>query len=164
MPRVVACGGRDNAYDKFCHAIATARDDQVVILLVDSEGPLADRAGPWSHLQKRDGWHKPAGATDDQVQLMVQCMESWFLADKDCLVQYFGPRFNRGSLPGSEDIENVPKKDVLDGIRNATRRCGNPYDKGRHSFVLLAELNPQKVADASPHARQLLARLRSIES
>ena len=26
---------------------------------------------------------------------MVQCMEAWFLADKDCLAAFFGLGFNR---------------------------------------------------------------------
>ena len=164
MPRVVACGGRDNAYDKFCHALATASDNQVVILLVDSEERVAEGAGPWSHLRKRDGWSRPVGATDDHAHLMVQCMESWFLADKDRLERYFGRGFNRQALPGDEDIENVPKEAVLEGLGRASRRCGRPYRKGRRSFEILGELDPEMVAAASLHVRRLLDRLLSAPS
>jgi hypothetical protein len=68
MPRIIACGGRDDAFDRFRHA----PEEQHAILLVDSEGPVATK--PWVHLKARDGWD-PGAATDDQAQLMVACME-----------------------------------------------------------------------------------------
>ena len=30
------------------------------------------------------------GATDEQAHLMVQCMEAWFLADRETLAAVFG--------------------------------------------------------------------------
>lgn len=164
MPRVVACGGRNNAYERFRHAQATLGDGQVAILLVDSEERVVSGTGSWSHLKKRDRWSKPTGATDEHAHLMVQCVESWFLADKDGLERYFGRGFNRNALPSDEDIENVSKEAVLEGIKKATRRCSRPYRKGRHSFALLGELDPKMVAAASPHVRRLLAKLGSVPS
>ena len=87
---------------------------------------------------------------------MVECMEAWFLADKEYLEKFFGAKFSRNVLPGRRDVEKVPKKDVLAGIEKATRHCGKPYHKGRHSFDLLAQVDPEKVATASPHVRRLL--------
>lgn len=156
MPSVVACGGRKNAYDKFRHSLDASVDGHVAILLVDSEGRVGRRVKPWSHLTKQDGWPKPPGATDDQAQLMVQCMEAWFLADRECLEEFFGGNFMQKALPGSQDIEGIPKKDVMAGLKKATRRGGKPYHKGRHSFVLLEKIDPKKVADASPHVKRLL--------
>ncbi len=69
MPRVVACGGRQNAYDSFCTALASPREGPPM-LLVDSEEPV-NAAGPWEHLHARDGWVRPRAATDDQCHLMV---------------------------------------------------------------------------------------------
>ena len=155
MPRVVACGGRDNAYDKFCHSLDTSVDGHVAILLVDSEEGVGQGVKPWSHLKKRDGWKKPSGATDNQAQLMVQCMEAWFLANRECLEEFFGGNFTQTALPGSKDIEGIAKADVMAGLKKATRRSGKSYNK-RRSFDLLAKIYPQKVADASPHVQRLL--------
>ncbi len=71
MPRFVACGARNEAYDSFRTAFANEGDDDYALLLVDSEEPLGpadasvDSAFPWAHLQRRDGWEQPAGAADD---------------------------------------------------------------------------------------------------
>ena len=162
LPRVFACGGRHQAYRDFCHALDTADDGDFVALLVDSEGPVVEDSGPWVHLKGRDNWNQPHGATDENVYLMVQCMEAWFLADRDRLEAFFGGGFNRNALPGNRNIEEVAKTDVLDGLRNATRQCQSKgeYGKGRHSFELLSRIEPANVLAASPHARRLVDALR----
>ncbi len=161
MPRISACGGRQQAYDDFCHALNRGGSDRFVVLLVDSEGPVTQGSGPWTHLKRRDNWDKPTSATDDNAHLMVQCMESWFLADKDTLVQYFGSGFNRNALPRRTDIEDISTQDVHRGLKNATRHSisKDAYHKGRHSFAILAKLNPERVTDASPHAKRLVRTL-----
>ena len=132
MPRIIACGGRDSAYDKFCIALRSRNAEEFIVLLVDSEGPVADGSGPWLHLSTRDRWTKPDDATDENGHLMVQCMEAWFLADKDSLAAYFDQGFNPNALTGRSDIENVAKRDVLEGLRRATRQCKKgEYGKAR---------------------------------
>lgn len=156
MPRIVACGGRDRAYEDFCTAQKTA-SDAFIVLLVDSEEDVEIGADPWEFLERRDNWSKPDGATDDNAHLMVQCMEAWFLADSDALVQFFGNGFNANLLPNRRDVENIPKQDVYDALKRATRSSRKKeYRKGNHSFDLLAKLDPQKVMDASPHAKRLV--------
>ena len=120
-------------------------------------------AGPWLHLKNRDNWDKPAGAADDNAHLMVQCMEAWFLADKDALAKYFGGGFNWNALPGRPDVENISKSDLQNGLKNATKQCKpkGKYHKGRHSFAILTELDPKKVIAASPHAARLVAVLKA---
>ena len=76
MPQVIACGGREAAFDKFCTALGSRRAEEFIILLVDSEGPVADRSEPWLHLRERDSWEKPDDATDENAHLMVQCKEA----------------------------------------------------------------------------------------
>ena len=129
-----------------------------MLLLVDSEGPVAAGTGPWQHLKDRDGWDRPEGATDAHVHLMVQCMEAWFLADRAALAEYFGNGFSENSLPGRLDVEEVSKQDLERGLNTATRnsRPKGAYHKGRDSFALLAKQDPDRVADASPHARRFL--------
>lgn len=161
MPRIIACGSRDSAFDKFCTALGSRSAEEFVILLVDSEDPVADGAGPWLHLRTRDQWKKPGVATDDNAHLMVQCMEAWFLADKDGLAAYFGQGFNRDALPDRQEIEDVAKGDVLEGLKSATRQCKKgEYGKGRYSFDILEQTDPANVMAASPHARRLVETLR----
>lgn len=78
LPRIVAAGGRSRAYDQFCTAKATCQQGDVVVLLVDSEAPVAvaaKSARPWEHVKNRqgDGWSKPDGAADDDLHFMVEC-------------------------------------------------------------------------------------------
>src|SRR5437588_2801920 len=65
LPRLVACGGREAAFDAFRTALASARNGDFVGLWIDSEDPIADIDATWDHLQGRDHWDKPNGATDD---------------------------------------------------------------------------------------------------
>lgn len=163
MPRVVACGGRDATFEKFRAAWNAEAKLGHVVLLVDSEGPVAHGSGPWTQLKRRDGWQKPQGATNDNAHLMVQCMESWFLADKDRLAAYFGQGFNRSTLPGQRNIEQVTKTDVLDGLRNASRQSKKgKYGKGQHSFDVLKGVDAGKVVSASAHAKRLVETLRRM--
>ena len=163
LPRIFASGGRQQAYDDFRHALDASRDDDRAVLLVDSEGPVAKDAGSWRHLKDRDGWDKPDGADDDHVHLMVQCMEAWFLADCAALAGYFGNGFTESSLPRRAEVEEVSKQDLERGMNAATRnsRPKGTYRKGRDSFAILAELDPDKVARASPHAKRFLETLRA---
>lgn len=155
MPRIVACGSRDNAYDRF--RTARAQENGNAMLLVDAEGPIEETQGPWQHLKTRDDWDRPSGATDDQCHLMVQVMESWFLADVGALESFYGQRFNRQALPANPNVEQVAKQTVLRGLEQATQDTGKGhYSKGKHSFEILAELDPAKVREASRYADRLI--------
>lgn len=161
MPRIVASGGRVKAFEDFRNALKKAGAEEFIFLLVDSEEGVRVKAEAWEHLKRRDNWDKPEAATDDNAHLMAQCMESWFLADKDKLAAFFGDGFNRSALPARLAVEDIPKQDVLNGLKAATRNCGKrgEYHKGRHSFRILSCLDPEKVTAASPHARRLIETL-----
>ena len=128
MPRVVPCGGRHKTYDKFRTAIAHAEADVFIVLLVDSEEPVT--ACPWRHVRGRDNWRKPPNATDNNIHLMVQCMESWFLADTEALASYFGNGFARNALPGHAKVEDVSKTALMESLKRATRAS---VPKGKYS-------------------------------
>ena len=162
-PKIRACGGRDQALKKFFTAVRQATETELPLLLVDSEAPLAQEQGVWEHLKARDGWDKPAQVKDDQTYLMVQCMESWFLADQAALGRYFGQGFRSNALPPNKSIESIPKKQLLDSLDKAAKETAKKgYDKGSHSFKILARIDPDKVAEASPHAKDLLDALRRM--
>ncbi len=129
------------------------------MLLVDAEQPVNTR-GPWQHLKASDNWSRPGSVTDNECHLMVQAMESWFLADVDALSSFFGQDFQESALPQNPRIEEVPKQDVERGVRQATRNTSKgAYAKGRHSFEILAELDPGKVRQRSTYANRFLSEL-----
>ena len=108
MPAIAACGGRRFAYEDYCTAIANG---EAAMLLVDSEAPIApahqtgksDEWQPRQHLKasQGDGWDRPQGAREADCHLMVQCMESWFLADREKLKDFFGQGFRDNSPKGN---------------------------------------------------------------
>lgn len=165
QPRIIACGSRNEALDDFRTALRKHRDEHVV-LLVDAEAPVASGQAIWAHLHQRDGWDPPAGATEENTHLMVQCMESWFLADPEELASYFGQGFQSSALPRNPNIEAVSKQDVFRSLENATRqaRTKGVYSKGGHSFALLARIDPVRVRGASPHAERLAVTLLRLAS
>lgn len=162
MPRIVACGGRQAAYDRFKTACETG---QASFLLVDSEEPVSGDS-PWEHLENRtgDGFVRPKNASDNHCHLMVVCMEAWFLADKAALADFFGQGFNVNALPQNPNVEAVPKEDVYKSMERATFKCKTkaPYGKGEHSFKLLCLISPDKVRKASSWADRFLYELDGI--
>lgn len=153
--QIIASGDRAKAYRDFCLAVEQHPDDYVV-LLVDSEDAVL--AGPWQHLATRRGdhWRRPQGVTDDQAHLMVQVMESWFLADRQVLIEYYGQGFLANSLPGQANTELIPKSVVLRSLKHASRQTAKKeYHKTRHAFHLLERIDPQHVRIASHHANRL---------
>ena len=159
MPRIKACGGRDKAYRNFKTALGAG--DRIPMLLVDAEDPIR-AANPWIHLRDRDGWDRPNGASDEHCHLMVQVMESWFLADRTALEAFYGQGFQASALPGTPNVEQTPKADVLRGLARATRNSSKgSYGKGSHSFEILGRIDPSVVESAAPFAKRLLDALRA---
>lgn len=156
MPSIVACGTRKNAYEDF----VIAHQQGNAMLLVDAERPV-ERDGSWHHLQQApDRWPRPDGASDDQCHLMVQFMESWFLADRDALKEFYGQGYRQNALPQDTQIERIAKNEVLGGLDRAARETSKRgYDKGLQSFEILAKLDAEKVKNASPHAKRFIEAL-----
>lgn len=154
-PRIIPCGGRDQALKDFRTALGREAD---ALLLVDAEDEVTPSAlvNPWSHLTARDGWKRPDDAAPRNVGLMVQEMESWFLADKAALAAYYGNGFREKVLPARLDVENISKGTVNAKLAEATKdtRKG-AYHKTRHGFDLIGRIDPKLVRAASPHADRL---------
>ena len=157
--RVVACGSRGDAFNSFERE--HRRGGKQAFLLIDADSPVTTQS-PWQHIQSNHGWNRPRRTSDKQCHLMVQIMESWFLADVETLESYFGRGFRKQALPGNRDIEDVPKEDVETGLKRASHDTGpGEYNKGKHSFNILAMLDPEKVKKASPHADRFIKSLSS---
>lgn len=162
MPRIVACGSRDAAYQDFRTAMKDRPPDELPLLVVDSESAVARGVSPWQHLRQRDSWRRPPGSHDNQAFLMVQRMESWFLADREALAQFFGAGFKQAVIPAWPDLEAVERQRVYEVLAKATADCRRRYAKGKVSFELLAVVRAGRVEAASPHAARLIARLRGL--
>jgi Domain of unknown function (DUF4276) len=135
----------------------------IIALLVDSEDPLVG-GSVVEHLRRRDRWDFPPESAD-KLFLMTQCMESWFLADRRALTNYYGQHFRENSLPGRTNIEEIPKRDVQDALTKATisRDCQKgTYHKTRHGFSILALINPKLVELASLQAKRFHDFLRDL--
>lgn len=155
--QVRASGDRASTFQDFRAALKKNPNDYV-LLLVDSEEAVA--TGRWEHLRTRvgDGWHQPTGTVDDQVHLMVQVMEAWFLADRPALVAYYGQGFLEKSLPGQPNVELISKQDVFRLLQHASKPTQKgEYHKTKHAFDLLQEIDPSRVRAASQHAESLFA-------
>ena len=177
LPRVVACGARNDAFRDFKTALrkrVEREDDEYPILLVDSEYPVADDnqpdanpSGAWRHHSgPPDHWTRPSCAEDDQAQLMVTTMETWLLADKQTLIAYFFPTsmngnaMNASALLPDSDLESRRKKKLSDALRNATQSSSEDrYRKGKHSFDLLGRIRPKELKSKLPHFRRFVETL-----
>lgn len=149
MPRLVACGARNSAFEDFCTA-HQGNEADFVALLVDSEDPVADGERPWDHLRARDEWHRPESAHDDQALLMITCMETWIACDREALRDRFGPELHVDALPALQGIEARTRQDVLGALKHASRDCAAQYAKGKLSFELLAGLSPDALRANAP--------------
>lgn len=112
----------------------------------------------------RDGWTKPSSAGDDQCHLMVECMESWFLADMNALANYFGQGFLATAMPSNTHIERIPKSSVFYALKKATKdtKTKGAYAKGDHSFKILQAINPGLVTGGSPWAKRFVEYMLSV--
>jgi|ERR1700691_994270 len=111
------------------------------ILLRDSEGPL-----------NQDRPQSQAGS----IFWMVETMESWFHADKDALAQYYKSGFRKEALSANPKVEEIPKQDLIDGLKAATRDTKKgKYHKTKHAPVLLQSIEPSPVRRAAPNCDRL---------
>jgi len=120
------------------------------VLLKDSEQPMtADRL----QLCRRFGIDQ---GFVDRVFWMVELMESWFLAHPKMLSDYYGVGFAVNSIGERADVERVPKAEVLNLLKRATRNTSKgEYSKVTHAPFLLEKLDSNRVRDRAEHCRQL---------
>ncbi len=155
--QTVVCGPRENAYKLFCYALSTY-PDAFNVLLVDAE--TAVKTNPWQHLEQHEGWDRK-GTSEEQCHLMVQAMEAWFMADPHAVRQYFGNGFYINRLPGTKNVENIPKAD-LEGYLHAAAKKTNKkgYSKIRDGAALLTKVRSEYVCQNAKHCKRLFDTIR----
>ena len=161
--KLVACGARREAYKGFQNAVINRDADEVIVLLVDAEEQVNQTAV--EHLRNRDDWDFRVASDngmllDDVVHLMVQTMETWIVGDPGALSRYYGPGFRTDLLPGAQNLETVARTDVVDRLKEATRRTQKGrYHKIKHASDLLRRIDLGTVKGRCPHCRLLFERL-----
>lgn len=162
-PKIVACGSRNQAFDKFKTAVRVSEEGDRCALLVDSEAPVTT-GNAVQHLSQRDGWVFPPNIDSHRAFLMVQMTESWFLADREAIAEFYDGGFLPNALSQNQNIEAIPKADVESGLKKATRetRKKGEYRKVMHGSELVGLIDPLKVEAASPHAKRFNDFLRSL--
>ena len=161
--RLVLCGDRARTLKSFSRGVEE-HPDAMVLLLIDSDGPGG------THQLLQDVRRKiasqdstAASMGDEQLHFMVQVMESWFLADRETLEEFYGSEFRASGLPQNERVEEIDKSRVERGLREATRRTQKGrYRKTQHARQLLERLDPMKVRLAARHCDRLFRALADV--
>lgn len=145
-PKLVACGGRAIAFDRFRSELRVSGAG-AALLWIDSEDPLpvTSPTQAWAHLKRRDEWQRPEEAADEDVLFLATCLETWIVADRTTLASHYGSGLQPGALPSLAGIESRPPAAVYDALEHATRHCKNPYRKGRRAFAVFGKLRPSEV-------------------
>ena len=107
-PKIIPCGSRSDTYKAFRRAM---RDEPDIypILLLDSEKPVGEKINVWEHLNMNDHW-KLKVSDNEYCHLMVQIMESWFIADINALEKYYGKDFHTNAIRTNPNVEEISKK------------------------------------------------------
>jgi hypothetical protein len=167
--KFICCGGRQQAYEAFVNSMAM-NTNTVSALLVDSETSMApvpqieaeDAKIRVAHLKQKDGtagrgqgdgWEL-ANVPPERVHLMVQCMEAWIVSDPDALETFYKQNFKMDRLPKRPNLEDVPKADLYEKLKNATKDTQKgEYGKIKHASKLLLVIDPEEVAKHCPRFR-----------
>jgi Domain of unknown function (DUF4276) len=156
---VILCRDKDRAVDAFKTAVANDPGNFHVVL-VDSDSAVS--VPRLKHYRERfkGSWK---GVAEQNCHLMVQVMESWFVADPHALKSFYSDGFNAKPLPTSKDVETVDKDTVLKALENATRKAKKgKYHKIKHASELLALIKPAIVRKASRHCDLLFKALDDV--
>lgn len=156
MPKLVASGSRNAAFDDFKNANKNAKSSIFIAMLIDSEDPVKDTYKTWDHLKKRDNWDKPEGATDEQVLFMTTCMETWIVTDRKAIKGHFHGNFHDNSLLPLQNIEQRDRHEVHDVLVKASKNCTNRYKKGDRSFEILGKLDPEVLRKYLPSFKRMI--------
>jgi Domain of unknown function (DUF4276) len=143
-PRLVACGGRNDVFNRFQTSLRNGGYDYIA-MWIDSEEPMADRENAWEHLATVSTvaqWERPENVVDDQVLFMTTCMETWIVADRAMLRAYYGPKLMEQRLPTLTNLETKNRHSVQQSLVSATENCASPYRKGEHSYLIFEKVRP----------------------
>ncbi len=144
--------------------------DRVNILLIDSESPVTFQSDKFEAVRHR--LQKDEKIEQKRLYLMVQCMETWFLADLDSLGTYYG--YNLYSYKKDERLENIesiPVKKVKEILADISEKSEYSHRgvycdirKATDGFAILEKISPNLVMEKSPHFKELIDFLNSFKN
>jgi hypothetical protein len=152
-----------NGFEMFFSELKTAaRNARSTLELIAARDGISDyrkaaRTHPhaWNILLKDSEGPVPSQRTDDTFW-MVELMEAWLLAHPKTLSDYYGEGFVSNAIGNTADVERVPKAEVLNRLKRATRNTSKgEYHKVQHAPYLLEKLDSNQVRDRAAHCRQL---------
>ncbi|MDQ3179262.1 MAG: DUF4276 family protein [Acidobacteriota bacterium] len=153
--RIIPSGNSQNTYEDFIRSVENS-PQSFNVMLVDSDDALAENESARDFLQKKYKKWKLKKIADEQCHLMVQIMESWFIADVDALKKFYGQGFNSNAIPKNSNVETIAKSRVESSLKTAILKTNkSEYHKIVHGAKLLELINPQKICEAAPHCREL---------
>ena len=153
---IIACGSRESTIDDFQRALQD-HPESFNILLVDSDNPVEVEPCVYLNSQDGRGLHSIDGR---QCHLMVQVMEAWLVADIETLREFYGQGFKSNQIPRNRNVEQIDKKTLLAGLKEATRQTTKrEYHKIHHGPKILSLLDVMKVRNASQHCDRLFTTL-----
>lgn len=151
--RIIPSADTQTTYEDFMRSVENS-PNSFNLLLVDSDEEVNEE--PRAFLQNKHKKWKLRNVKNEQCHLMVQIMESWFYADKEKLAEFYGKDFNQKKLSKHSNVEKIPKLDVENGLKEATKNTQKgEYHKIRHGAKILELINPQFVRTAAPNCKRL---------
>lgn len=147
--QIIPSGSTDETYDQFILAVENS-PQSFNLLLVDSDEAVADNQTARVFLQNKHKKWRLEHVDDEQCHLMVQIMESWFIADVDALKTYYGQGFKESVIPQNQNVEEIAKKTVEKSLKDATAKTKKGrYHKIKHGGDLLERVEAKKVRQAA---------------
>jgi hypothetical protein len=153
--KIIPAGNTQSTYDDFIFSVANS-PQSFNLLLVDSDAALDENESARDFLQKKYKKWKLKTVKDEQCHLMVQIMESWFIADIDALKEFYGQEFKTSAVPKNKNVEAIGKEKIESSLKTATAKTQKKeYHKIEHGSKLLETISSQKVREAAPHCDRL---------
>jgi Domain of unknown function (DUF4276) len=155
--RLIMCGSTAETFKDFLLGVKS-HQNSFVAFLIDADNEVGDNETPKSFLQKQEksrNWNFE-NVKDEQCHLMVQIMESWFLADVETLKSFYGQNFKHNAIPKQPNIEKIAKPDVEKSLDKAASETNKgKYHKIRHGAELLSKIETGKVRAKAAHCNRL---------
>ena len=153
--KIIPSSNTQTTYEDFLISVRNS-PQSFNLLLVDSDEAIAENETARDFLQKKYKKWLLKTIKDEQCHLMVQIMESWFLADVDALKSFYGREFKESAIPKRKNVETIAKDTVEKSLAAATAKTQKAeYHKIEHGAKILELINPQKVRESAPHCKRL---------
>jgi hypothetical protein len=153
--KIIPAGNTQNTYDDFIFSVENS-PQSFNLMLVDSDDAVTENETARQFLQSKYKKWKLRKVEDEQCHLMVQIMESWFIADVDALKIFYGKEFKESAIPKNKNVEAIEKEIIEKSLKTATVKTQKgEYHKIEHGTKILELINPQKIREAAPHCRKL---------